>query len=341
MRPLEPFPGLRASRLLLAALAAASFAVGSFAPVADAALLRAADMTTLPTSGTGLPKGSGPVLMNTYIAGRDLDSTRPMRLGNPTGQIVITYPPGSGITPAKTGVPVCGRPAGQGRSILDNCKASQIGEGWALVNTGQYLAPGPAPLAREQLSGAPAPCLTESGNPLDWTQYRRFWGDGVLGCVPQGHLWNRVKAFLGSIPEGKTVKDPNAIVFVSENSASVTSFAGIVKGNVLTVNMPALNGNGSYRGEQPFGWGLSDFYLRITNRNYLRVGPCPTSRKWTGSTKFVYSQRKDSDGLIWDSGLMRNRPITAQDIANGIPAETVKSVPATATVVDSGNPCTR
>lgn len=302
-----------------------------------------ADMTTLPVAGSGLPRGNGPVLMNTYIAGRDLSSTRPMRLGNPAGQIVITYPPGSGITPSRTGVPVCGQPAGQGRAILDRCKASQIGEGWALVNTGQYLAPGPAPKAREQLSGSPGACASEAGDPLGWDQYLRFWSEGNLGCVPQGHLWNRVKAFLGSIPEGRKAKDPNAIVFVSENAASVTSFAGIVKGNVLTVNMPALNGSGSYRGEMQFGWSMSDFFLKITNRNYLRVGPCPSGGSWSGSTRFTYSQRKDSDGLVWDPSLNggkgANRPISQADIAKGVQAETVLPVPPRALVPDTGNPC--
>lgn len=323
----------------------AATAVALAAPAgAPAAMSQVADATTLPPVGSGVPKGSGYVRLNTYLAGRFPDSPLPMRQGNPSARVVMTFPAGGIITPTKTGLPVCDQPAGQGQAIIDRCSRSLLGDGWALVNTGQPLGPGGTPHVRPQLDGSPPPCLAEPGPFNDWLQYARVSTGGVLDCVPRGHLWNRVRVYLGGIPEGRTKKDPNAILFVSQNQASIVSFAGTTTRNVLTVPLPALYGSGSYRGELQFGWVLSDFYVRITNPRYLKAGPCPTSRKWSLRTTFTYSPRKDHDGLMWDQSLNggkgANRPITPADIAKGTKAESVMAVPPARTVTDT-DPCAR
>lgn len=325
-------------RLVMVALAAAFAA--AIPSSASAAITQIADAETLPPTGTGIAKGNGYVRLNTYLANRNPASPLPMHQSNPAAKIVMTFPTGGTITPTKTGVPVCDQPAGQGSSIIAKCGRSQIGEGWALVNTGQLLGAGGTPNVRPQLSGAPGPCLAEGGPFQDWVQYSRVSTGGVLDCVPRGHLWNKVRVYLGGIPEGAKTKSANAILFVSQNEASIVSFAGTTTKNVLTVPLPALYGAGSYRGELFFGWVLSDFYVKITNPRYLLAGPCPTSRKWNLKSSFTYSPRKDYDGLIWDSALKRNRAITSADIAAGVKAETVMAAPAPITVTDT-DPCAR
>ena len=323
------------------AIAATATAVAIAPAAASAAITQVADATTSPATGTGLAKGNNYVKLKTYLATRDSSSPRPMRMANPVGKIVLTFPAGGYVTPTKTGAKVCNVPAGLGARIMAECAKSKIGSGWALVNTGQNLGLGGTPQARPQLTGAPAACATESGDPLDWDQYSRLFSGAAAECVPQGHLWNRVSVYLGGIREGSpsSVKkgDPYSLVFVSQNVASIISFSGQVSKNVLTVNLPALYGSGSYPGELPFGWVLSDFSVNITNGKYLKAGPCPTAGNWTLRTDSVYSQRKDNDGLIWNAAQGKNVPI---DTSLGQRAETVLAVPESKTVLDT-DPCRR
>lgn len=308
-------------------IAAASLCFGLLASAAAqpaaAAISQRADVKILPAIGTGTPRGRSFVRLSAYLSSRDASSLRPQHQANPVGRVVMTFPSGSYIAPSKTGLPVCNQPAGQGAKVIALCSRSKIGSGWALVNTGQTVA-GP----RTQLTGAPAPCAPEAGDPATWTQYTRTWQTGTLGCVPIGHLWNRVSVYLGGIPEGRTTPSPTSIVFVSENIASIVAFGGTITKNQLVVRLPSLYGSGSYPGELFFGWVLSDFRVQITNPKYLISGACPSTRRWTVNTKATYSQRKSTDGLVWDPVLKANRPITSADIAAGVPAETVAPVPA-------------
>jgi hypothetical protein len=322
------------------AAAAAAVAVAIVPASASAAVTQVTDATTLPATGSGLPKGNNYVKLKTYLATRDSASPRPMRMANPVGRIVLTFPTGGYVTPTKTGVPVCNVPAGLGAQVMAKCSRSKIGTGWALVNTGQNLGPGGTPLARPQLSGAPPACATESGDPMNWTQYSKLFGL-TADCVPQGHMWNRVSVYLGGIPEGSpsssTKGDAYSLVFVSQNLASIISFSGKVVKNVLTVKLPALYGSGSYAGEMPFGWVLSDFFVSITNGKYLKAGPCPTAGKWTLKSESVFSQRKDNDGLIWNSTQRKN---VAIDTSLGQTPETVLPVPVGVPTLDT-DPCRR
>ncbi|MEI6448007.1 MAG: hypothetical protein WCO96_09040 [Actinomycetes bacterium] len=322
------------------AMGATAVAVAIAPASASATITQNVDVTTSPATGTGVAKGNNYVKLRIYLATRDSSSPRPMRMANPVGRIVLTFPTGGHTTPTKTGVPVCNVPAGLGSQIMAKCSRSKIGSGWALVNTGQNQGPGGTPQARPQLAGAPAACATESGDPMNWTQYSRLFGL-TADCVPQGHLWNKVSVYLGGIPEGsppsRTKGDSYSVLFVSENTASIISFSGQVNKNVLTVKLPALYGSGSYPGEMFFGWVISDFSVSITNGKYLKAGSCPSSGKWTLKAESVYSQRKDNDGLIWNSAQGKNIPI---DTSLGQRAETVLPVPDASSVLDI-DPCRR
>ena len=319
----------------IAAVAAVAAFASVAVPASASALSQQAQVKLLnsSTTSTAKPAGKSYVRLNAYLATRDPASVKPQHQTNPVGKVVVTFPSGSYITPGSTGRTVCKQPAGQGAAVMAQCASSKIGTGWALVNTGQNLGVGGTPLARPQLAGAPADCAPGSGDPLTWTQYSDIWPSGTLGCVPMGHLWNRVSIYLGGIPEGKTAASANSVVFVSQNIASIVSFSGAISKNVLTVKLPALYGSGSYPGELFFGWVLSDFQLNVSNTHYLKAGSCPSAtHRWKVNTAVTYSQRKESDGLVWDPALNANRPITAGDIANGVKPEVAAPVPAPVTV---------
>jgi len=243
----------------------------------------------------GKPAANSSVKIEAYLSTRYPASTAPQHQGNPVGRVVMTFPAGSSAQPSKTGKPTCNQPAGQGALVMSKCARSLIGEGWALVNTGQNLGAGGLPQARPQLTGAPAPCLAETGDPLGWNMYSQTWVNGTLSCVPWSHLWNKVRVYQGGITKPGGRPDPNAVIFVSENIASVVSFAGTVSKNVLTVNLPALYGSGSYPGELFFGWVLSDFRVVINTKNFLRSGNC-VKHNFQIKTQVSYSQRKLEDG---------------------------------------------
>lgn len=84
----------------------------------------------------------------------------------------------------------------------------------------------------------------------------------------------------------------NAIIFANNTGGVAnTSFPGLVtNGNVLTVNLPALAGAGSNPGELYTRTVLSDFVLKITAANYLKLGPCPTNKQVTTTTVLSYSK---------------------------------------------------
>jgi hypothetical protein len=148
-----------------------------------------------------------------------------------------------------------------------------------------------------QLTGAPADCAAG-----DTEQYSRTYRSGTLGCTPLGAIWVKITAYQGGIlknqqwnhlpgvPFNKFTK--TAIIFANDNGVAPLAFAGNVKGNVLTVNIPSLNGDGAGAGELTGGWVLSDFKLDITKPNYLKAGACTSSKKWTVNTKYTYSKLK-------------------------------------------------
>jgi len=262
----------------------------AFAPAAMAVPTQSADVVFKAQSGK--LKSNVYTNIEAYLATRDADSTRPTKQANPVGKVVMKFPPGSVITPTRTGKPLCNVSVFLGADIMAKCAKSEIGSGWALVNTGQDLGTGP----RVQLDGAPAPCEA-----TDTNQYAKTWNNGTLGCVPIYHVWNRVKVYLGGIPAGKTKPDSKSVIFVSQNMASIIAFGGSITNNVLTVNVPALYGAGSYPGELFFGWVLSDFRVILNTKNYFKVGVCK-SRNFTVSTTTTYSPRKLEPGVPAPAG---------------------------------------
>jgi len=268
----------------------ASAALLTFAPASMAAPVQTADVVFKAQSGK--LKSNVYSSIEAYLATRDAESTRPTKQANPVGKVVMKFPPGSVITPTRTGKPLCNVSVFLGADIMAKCAKSEIGSGWALVNTGQDLGTGP----RVQLDGAPAPCEA-----TDAEQYAKTWNSGTLGCVPIYHVWNRVKVYLGGIPAGKTKPDSKSVIFVSQNMASIIAFGGNITNNVLTVNVPALYGTGSFPGELFFGWVLSDFRVILNTKNYFKVGVCK-SRNFTVSTTTTYSPRKLEPGVPAPAG---------------------------------------
>lgn len=261
-----------------------------FSSTAMAAPVQTADIKFKPISGK--LKSNVYASIEAYLATRDAESTRPTKQANPVGKVVMKFPSGSVITPTRTGKPLCNVSVFKGAEVIQKCAKSQIGSGWALVNTGQNLGTGP----RVQLPGAPVPC--ESTNT---EQYATTWNSGTLGCVPIYHIWNNVRVYFGGIPAGKTKADSKSIIFVSENIASIVAFGGTILNNTLTVNVPALYGSGSYPGELFFGWVLSDFRVILNTKNYFKVGVCK-SRNFTVSTTTTYSPRKNEPGVPAPAG---------------------------------------
>lgn len=261
-----------------------------FSSTAMAAPVQTADIKFKPISGK--LKSNVYASIEAYLATRDAESPRPTKQANPVGKVVMKFPTGSVITPTKIGKPLCNVSVFQGAAIMEKCAKSQIGSGWALVNTGQDLGTGP----RVQLDGAPAPCAA-----TDTEQYSKTWNTGTLGCVPIYHLWNNVRVYVGGIPAGKTKPDSKSIIFVSQNIASIVAFGGTIINNTLTVNIPALYGSGSFPGELLFGWVLSDFRVILNTKNYFKVGVCK-SRNFTVSTTTTYSPRKLEPGIPAPAG---------------------------------------
>jgi hypothetical protein len=253
---------------------------------ASAAITQQARVSLTALGGTLKPKGRTYIKVDAYLSTRDAASTRNQMEANPVGVISINFPPATVLNAKAT--PGCHMNQYSAVSALRAaCAKSQIGSGWALVNTAAN-----SPFPREQLAdlpgalNSPPPC--GAGN---LTQYMDTYSNGVLPCVPIGHLWNRVRAYQGAIIAGKYT--PNAVIFANDNAVSGIAFAGTVKGNVLSVKLPALNGTGSGAGELPFGWVLSDFRLLITKTNYMKAPSCPAStHKWTVKTNVGFSKFK-------------------------------------------------
>lgn len=294
----------------------------------------------LSTRYTTYPAFVGPFLNAT--TGRP-ETANKTRQGSPVGKVVMTFPTGSTFQPYSfSSTSFCNVAAGLGQKIIDTCSEKKpsvpgsvsalIGTGWAHVNTGQALGCSVTvpqglncalaggvdiPSARTQLTGAPDPCASEVGTSTDsttWTQYgQTFDATGVDGCVPLGHLYNKVRVFQGIIPEGKTRIDKCSVAFVSQNAASVVSFSGQLTGagttaeraagkkcgNILTVNLPKLWGAGSYPGELFFGWTLVDFRVILSGKNAFKAGTASCkSGNMSVRSQISYSQRKFEDGLV-------------------------------------------
>lgn len=270
---------------LVALAAAAALPTSSGAAVTQQARVSLGALT-----GSLKPKGYSYARIDAYLATRDSASLRPQMEANPVGRIVMSFPTGTVLNSRATSG--CRMNQYSPVSALKSmCASSQIGTGWALVNT---ATPDATPRAQiPDLGGfpnSPGACGI-----ADATQYSRTWAGGTLDCVPIGHLWNRVRAYQGAIVGG--VYTPNAVIFANENAVSGLAFAGTVKANVLTVQLPALNGTGSGAGELPFGWVLSDFRLVINRSNYLKTPGCPGStHRWSVRTVVSYSRFKAESG---------------------------------------------
>lgn len=256
---------------------------------AGATITQLADVAVKPTSGTMAAKGKNYVKLNSYLATRDAASNRGTMKANPVGKVVMTFPTGSTINLNAT--PGCNKSEySTPEALAAFCSASVVGTGWALLNTGTAAA-------HEQLTGAPVDC-----SPSDADQYSRVYRNGVLGCVPFGHIWVKITAYQGGILKNQLFNHvpgvtfnkftKTALIFANENGAAPLAFAGNIKNNVLTVHIPGLNGDGGGAGELTGGIVLSDFKLDITKPNYLKAGACPANKKWTVNTKFTYSKLK-------------------------------------------------
>jgi len=99
----------------------------------------------------------------------------------------------------------------------------------------------------------------------------------------------------------------NAIIFLAQNSVAPQAFAGTVRGNVLTVNVPPLPPPNDPA-------VLTDFSLNVKARS-VKVGKgrhakrknyattpstCPKSGKWTTTAKFTYTGAPGKT-LKWDT----------------------------------------
>jgi len=268
---------------------ALSLGVLVFAAPAGATITQVADVSVSPATGTGAAKGKNYVKLSSYLATRDAASNRGTMKANPVGKVVMSFPVGSTINLNAT--PGCNKSEYSFVAALaSGCASSVIGTGWALLNTGSSSVIG-------QLTGAPVDCGAG-----DATQYSRTYRSGALGCTPMGAIWVKITAYQGGIlknqqwnhipgvPFNKFTK--TAIIFANDNGLAPLAFAGNIKNNVLTVNIPSLNGDGAGAGELTGGWVLSDFKLDITKPNYLKAGACTSSKKWVVNSKFTYSKLK-------------------------------------------------
>ena len=148
-----------------------------------------------PLSGTLAPQGKKNVNLDSYLATRDPDSTRPMKKANPVGSVNMKFPAGSAVNKSAVGSGnVCQQSEYATPALLASaCANAVIGTGWALLNDGNAL-----PSVHEQVDGAPPAC---SGDKLVG-QYTRTWeADPAAGpdCVPVGDVFVKVTAYQGGV----------------------------------------------------------------------------------------------------------------------------------------------
>ncbi len=307
-------------------------AIGSLALAggASAALVQRSDIKLKPVTGTGLPKNSSYVKLDSYLTTRDAASTRGTKKANPVGKVFMDFPAGSTIN--KAAKPTCNLSEYSTPSQLaTTCSGSVLGTGWALLNSGTATA-------HDQLTGA-APACADS----DATQYSREWASNPSAgpdCTPVGDYYVKITAYQGGVlkaqwwcygdagaPKAGAACNNKAtggdakntllatgptngsfndltnkkalngcnIIFANDNSLAPLAFGGTATSckNRLTVIIPALNGDGSGLGELTGGLVLSDFALSITAPNYLKAGSkACVSHKMTVKTQTVYSKLK-------------------------------------------------
>ena len=329
---------MRKSFITIMAASAVTLALAGSA----SAFTQLSNIKILPTSGTLAPKGKSNVLLDSYLATRDPDSTRPMKKANPVGTVNMGFPAGSTINKSAVGAAnVCQQSEYATPALLaSTCAGAVLGTGWALLNDGH-----PAPFAQLQVDGAPPTC--DAG---DTAQYTRIYDSNPAAgpsCIPIGTLFVKITAYQGGILKSKywcygldSVTKTNAelsgkkcyfkgadkkllnysgadlnpgysaakngcnIIFANVNSLSPLSFGGSTNNclNTLQVVIPSLGGAGSGLGELVGGFVLSDFYLKINNTSYLKAGACPSSKKAVVSTAFTYSK------LLGESALPASNP---------------------------------
>ncbi|MEI7560395.1 MAG: hypothetical protein WCJ63_07350 [Actinomycetes bacterium] len=291
--------------------------------VSSAALVQQSDVKIVPTSGAK-PKVKSYVKLDAYLSTRDAASTRGTGKTNPVGFVSMDFPAGSTIN--KAAGPVCNQSEYSTPSFLAaNCASSVIGTGWALLNGGVATA-------REQITGAATACNVDDATQYSRTYATGPQRATGPSCLPIGDVWVKVTAYQGGIlknqwwcygPKGapkpgaacnnkqsgadatgkgfafndtKNAKKLNGcnIIFANDNSLAQLAFGGTANQckNRLTVIIPAMNGTGAGLGELTGGIVLTDFALKTTKANYLKVGASCPAHKFTVTTKVTYSKLK-------------------------------------------------
>lgn len=330
---------LKGSKAVGAGAAVVAFSVSCGSALA---FTQTANIKVLPTTGSGVPQGGKNVLLDSYLATRDPDSTRGTKKTNPVGTVSMRFPAGSSVNAAAVGAGnVCQLSEYAAVSTLKtSCSKAVVGRGWAFLNSGN---PSPQP----QIDQAPAACPVG-----DATQYSRTWAahpEQGPDCVPIGSVYVDITAYQGGVLgskywcygtdwstmpadsfkgkkctfldangkrpnisiSGKDAKGkdtPNSayrpanngcnMIFANNNGIAPLAFGGAVSGcgSVLSVVIPSLNGTGAGLGELTGGLVLSDFYLKVANKSYLKAGSCPRGR-YSVTTRFTYSKLKGEASL--------------------------------------------
>ena len=259
-----------------------------------------------------------------------------MKKANPVGSVNMTFPTGSKINKTAVGADnVCQKseyatPA----ELASGCANAVIGTGWALLNDGNAFptvheqldgapaacAVGDATQYSRTWDADPAAgpnCVPVGDILVKVTAYQggilksKYWCYGMDSVLKTDAQLAGKKCYFkdsakklynysGLALNSKYDAGLNGcnIIFANNNALAPLSFGGSTNncGNVLSVVIPAINGNGAGLGELTGGFVLSDFYLKTNNASYLTAGACP-SKKYKVSTKFTYSKLKGEASL--------------------------------------------
>ena len=307
----------------------------AIAPAASA-FTQQANVKILPVSGKGVPQGKKNVLLDSYLSTRDPQSTRGTMKANPVGTVNMKFPAGSSVNANAVGVAnVCKQSEYSALTTLSTlCSKAVIGTGWALLNSGnptpQTQIPGAPPTCAvgdatqytrtwDKTPSAGPNCIPVGDIYTKVTAYQggilaaKYWcygwdwynkdqstlaGKQCYNKDAKGKVFNFAPT--GSYPNAAYKSSLNNcnIIFANDNGVAPLAFGGTVNncGDTLSVIIPSLNGSGSGLGELTGGAVLSDFYLRITNKVYLKAGAC-TTKKYSVKSHFTYSQLKGETGL--------------------------------------------